>query len=450
MQVTTADLWSPAPGTVLRWDVTASSAGTPTALSLNQRNHLAGALAGEAPVWLAAAFDVDGPIEPVALGRAWRAFVERHSSLQLEVVAGEDGPAAYRHHPGTLTWSMSQLGATRTVEETRDRLHEALGAGCHPFGYPAYVPLAVSRPERSTVVLGMDHLHCDAYSLTVVVDELDALYESFRCGGTPAALPDAACFVSGVEASYAQPVQVWHDDDRLRGWHSFLRERDFAVPSFPLPLGVAPGERVRQSSLVRPLADAELVGRVSARARTAGASTYAASLAALAAAVSDLGGPARLDTLAPVQTRTGDAARRSVGWYTTTVPVSVTADLSDAGLVAAGEAVRHGVRLGEVPLDQVLASLPAPLVQTHRDVFMVSWIDYRHLPGGDRARARDAHHVSAPTLADDVQLWLSRTDEGLAVRARYPDTEVARRTVDALLDVWGARLRDLAAVAVRS
>lgn len=441
MRVTTADLWEPAPGRLLRWDVTADDRGSPAALSLNQRNHLAGALAGAAPVWLAAAFDVHGPIDTAALGRALRTFAERHSSLQLEVTRGRSGPAAYRHRPASLDWSVAEVGETATVAETRAWLHRTLEEGCDPFGFPAYVPLAISRPDRSTIVLGMDHQHCDAYSMTVVVDELAELYAASCAGSDPVSLPPAACFVTAVEREQSDPVRVRHDDERLRGWHDFLRARSFELPTFPLPLGVAPGERRPQATVVRDLAAADEIGRISARARRLGISTYAAALAALATAVHDLGGPERLDLLVPVSTRADAAELRSVGWYTTTVPVSVVADLSDRGLATAGAAVRAGVRLGAVPLDQVLASLPAPLVRTRADVFMVSWMDYRHLPGGSLARQRSAHHISAPTLADDLQVWLSRTDAGLAVRVRFPDTPEAHATVAALLDGFARGLR---------
>jgi len=444
MQVTTADLWAPAPGTLLTWEVTAAGAGTPVPLTLNQRNHLAGAAVGAPTVWLAAAFDVDGPVDAYALGRAWRAFVGRHSSLQVESALRGGTPAAYRHDPGTLAWAVTEAGRPRTVEETRVRLHELLDERCRPFGYPAFLPAAISRPDRSTIVLAMDHLHCDAYSLTVVVDEVAELYAAYAGGHDRPALPRAGCFVTSAEREHDHPVRVWHDDDRLRGWHDFLRARAFELPTFPLPLGVSPGERRPQATVVRRVADASVTERVSERARTQGASTYAATLAVLAAALHESGGPERLDVLVPVGTRDDAADRRAVGWFTTTVPLSVAADVSDAGLAAAGAAVRAGVRLGEVPLDQVLDSLPAPLVQTRADVFMVSWLDYRHLPGAARMRERAAHHVSAATLADDLQLWLSRTDDGIAVRARFPETPEARQTVGDLLDRLGARLHEVA------
>ena len=61
-----------------------------------------------------------------------------------------------------------------------------------------------------------------------------------------------------------------------------------------------------------------------------------------------------------------------------------------------------------------------------------------------RPLERRAHHVSAATRADDLQVWVSRTDDGIAVRARMPRTDVAVETIDALLDRWAQRLAELA------
>lgn len=434
MLVTTADLWEPRPGTLLSWGVSAPAHGVPAELSLNQRNHLVGALTGAPTVWLAAAFDVDGPVDPVALSRTWRAFLARHGSLQLEVVAGVAGSQARRHHPGTLTWSVTTVGRTGTVEETRTALHAALDERCGPFGYPAFLPAAISRSDRSTIVLGMDHLHCDALSVAVAVEELAELYVAFAGCGEEPSLPAVGSFLEAVSEGSDGPARVAADDPLLRGWGDFLAGRGYRLPTFPLPLGLEPGERAAQATAVAPLADADLMDRIGARARRHGASTYAAVLAALATALSDLGCGRSLDTMAPVSTRTSEPLSRSVGWYTTTVPLTIPASLTDQGLAEAGDAVRHGVRLGAVPLDQVLGSLTEPLVQTRSDVFVVSWVDYRHVPGGARHLDRNAQHISASTLADDVQIWFSRTHAGLAVRIRYPDTVVASASVGELLD----------------
>ncbi|WP_020013867.1 hypothetical protein [Promicromonospora sukumoe] len=444
MRVLSADLWAPAPGQVITWDVTPRPGFVPTSATptYNQRNHLLGAHAGEPSVWITAAFDVDGPVDRDALEAAFRDLVAAHPGLRVEAVR-RPAPQAVglvRHDAAGLAWHRHDGPVTRTADDTREHLAAELSRRCAPFGYPAFLPAAVSRPDRSTVVLGMDHLHTDAWSTTVVVDELAARYaehagEGGPVGrGGPAELPTAA-----------GPPFVGADDPRLATWHGFLRDRGWALPTFPLPLGVPDGKRAPQRTVVRPLADAATADAVAGRARSAGASTSAAVLVTLARAVADLGGPATLETLLPVHTRGDDAARRAVGWHTTTVPLRIeTGDDADGALAATGKALRAARELAAVPLEQVVETLPGPLRFPRVDIFQVSYLDYRRLPGHAASAGRAAHHVSAATRADDLQVWVSRTDEGIAVRARMPRTPTAVATVDAVLARWSELLTTLA------
>jgi hypothetical protein len=443
MLVTAADLWEPDPGTVVSWRIAPGPLPPrPVDLSLNQRNHLAAAVAGEPSVWLAAVFDVDGPIDVDALEHAYRAVVARHSALQCgaEVVAGE--VRGVRHDAASLSWSRIEHGSTTSVGQTRDLVRGELDRACFPLAYPALWPAAISRADRSTIVLGLDHLHADAYSLVVLVDDLHALYDAAAAGRPTPALPEAACFVSGLDRP---PRRVPPQDDRLAAWHDFLRSRDHRLPTFPVSLGVEPGERVAQRTQVAQLVDAHLAERLGVHSHRHGGTTSSAVLAALAIAVHEVGGPDTLAVLTPVHTRVTEQDRRAVGWYTTTTPVELTAHRD--GCVALGDAAAAaatGRAMATVPLDQVLESASESLVRERADVFMASYLDYRRLPGHDELVRRRAHHVSAPTLADDLQMWISRTDAGLAVRARMPDTTTARQVVSRLLASWRTTLGDLA------
>ncbi|MFI2366366.1 hypothetical protein [Promicromonospora sp. NPDC019610] len=518
MRVLSADLWEPAPGRVVTWDVTPGAGRRPAAAAptYNQRNHLLGAGSGEPSVWITAAFDVDGPIDPGALEAAFRDLVADHPGLWVEAVRrpAPERVGLVRHDPDGLVWRRHDGPVTRTVAETREHLAAELTRRCAPFGYPAFLPAAISRPDRSTIVLGMDHLHTDAWSTTVVIDELAARYAE-RTGGAPGRaagagagagargeaaaailaggagpgpapaglLPPAGLFpasplpagplpadlppaglppagLAPADLPPAGPAPVGADDLRLAAWHGFLRDRGWALPTFPLPLGVPEGERVAQRTVVRPLADAAAADTVAARARAAGASTSAAVLVTLARAVADRGGPAVLETLLPVHTRDDAAARGAVGWHTTTVPLRIDSGaghtpardrrwgpppavrpaVPDTALAATGKALRAARELAAVPLEQVVTSLPRPLRFPRTDIFQVSYLDYRRLPGHAAAAGRRAHHVSAATRADDLQVWVSRTDAGLAVRARMPRTDTATATVDAVLDRWSELL----------
>lgn len=442
MLVTSADLWTPAPGTVVSWDVEPGVApGRPVDLSLNQRNHLAAAVAGEPSVWMAAGFDVEGPVDAAALERAYQEVVARHSALQVgaDVVAGA---VHGRHHDAAgLRWTRGADVTTSTVAETRDHVRRRLDAACWPLSYPAFWPAAISRPDRSTVVLGLDHLHVDAYSLAVLVDELHTVYAGLAGEGRVPDLPETSCFVAGLADP---PSRVPADDVRLRSWHDFLVRQDHRLPTFPLSLGVEPGERAAQRTEVSVLGDATAADRLGEHARLHGGSTATAALAALATAVADLGGPTVLPLLMPVHLRSTPAERRTVGWLTTTVPVELVTHLDPCATLAhAAQAVDAARAMAAVPLDQVLGSASRPLVRERTDVFMASYLDYRRLPGHQAPLRRRAHHVSAPTLADDLQVWVSRTPEGLGVRVRTPATLTAAQVVASLLERWRERVASM-------
>jgi hypothetical protein len=442
MLVTAADLWEPEPGTVVSWHVAPGPATPrPVDLSLNQRNHLAGAVTGEPSVWLAAVFDVDGPIDVVALEHAYRAVVSRHSALQCGAVVTGREVRGVRHDVDALAWSRTEHPPTSSVSQTRDLVTDQLDRACSPLTYPAFWPAAVSRPDRSTIVFGLDHLHADAYSLVVLVDDLHVLYDAAVAGQPSPDLPQAACFVSALE----RPLpRVSAQDDCLAAWHDFLRAHDHRLPTFPIPLGVEPGGRAAQRTAVRQLAGTDLTQALGEHARRHGGSTASAAFAGLAGAVDAVGGPERLAVLTPVQTRVTDDERRAVGWYTTTTPVEVTAHRDGClALSDAGAGLASARAMAAVPLDQVLETAPEVVTRERTDVFMASYLDYRRLPGHRELARRRACHVSAPTRADDLQLWVSRTDAGLAVRARMPDTPTAQRVVSDLLAAWAARLHDL-------
>ncbi len=443
MLVTSADLWTPAPGTVVSWDV---EPGVPPRrrvdLSLNQRNHLAAAVAGEPSVWMAAGFDVEGPVDVAALEGAYRAVVARHSALQVGAEMVDAAVHGRHHDPADLRWTRRADVRTSTVDETRDHVRAQLDAACWPLSYPAFWPAAISRPDRSTVVLGLDHLHVDAYSLAVLVDDLHTVYTGLAHDGRAPDLPETSCFAAGLADP---PPPVAADDARLRSWHDFLARQDHRLPTFPLSLGVELGERAAQRTEVSVLGDAGVADRRGDHARLHGGSTATAALAALACAVADVGGPAVLPLLMPVHLRSTPAERRTVGWLTTTVPLELATHPDPCATLAhAARAVEAARAMAAVPLDQVLGTASRPLVRERADVFMASYLDYRRLPGHQELQGRRAHHVSAPTVADDLQVWVSRTSEGLGVRVRTPATLTAARVVASLLECWRERVAALA------
>lgn len=444
MHVTTIDHYLPDPGGLLQWTVD-SGAVSPVASSVppsfNQGFHLSGAEDGS--TWLAAAFDIDGRVDVKALERAYRLLIARHGTLHSAFVRRDGEIERELYDPAELILHQVPTVATSTPGELRDLLWTTLNTACHPFGFPSYLLAAIDRAERSTVFCGFDHSHVDAYSMSIIIDDLHQLYRGCleEPGGFVAdAMPMAGSFVDYCAAE-SEAAIVGPRDPRMRAWLAFFDEHDNTPPSFPLDLGLAPGESAPQAVDLRDLLDAETTAAFEAFCRNNGATVYAGMLAAMARCVRVLGGGPQMSLLFPLHTRRSQEWRGAVGWFTTNAPITVAAteDFIES-VQRTGPALRTAVSLGEVPVPHVLAAMGG-LNHERTDIFMVSFVDYRGLPGASAHVDIGAHHVSNVTTADDAQFWISRTERGLALRTRYPGTEAAEPVITSFLDELARFLR---------
>lgn len=427
MRVITVDRYRPEPGVFTEYRPEPTP-GTPSPVppSFNQAVHLAGA--GRGSTWLAATFDVPGPIDHQRLAAAYRGLIARHGTLRSSFDGGAAGPVRLRHPTPT---ALHRLPGVPGV--TAPAIRAALDARCRPFGHPSYLLGAIDRPDTSTVLCGFDHAHVDGLSIAVAIDDLRRLYRGDEN------LPPVGDFVDHCAEQARLTVPA--DEPRLAGWRDFFGTDGAVPPAFPLDLGLAPGQAAPQAVELRGLLDTATADRFDHRCRGLGASPFAGVLAAMAHAVRRAGGPDRLRALFPLHTRHHERWRNALGWFTTNAPVEIAAGPGpDTATQRAGTAVRAAIGHGTLPLGGVLPHLGG-LRQHRADVFMVSWIDYRALPGARHHEAVDARHISDAGAADDAQFWFSRTDSGLALRIRYPDTARARAVLARFTDDLTEELR---------
>ena len=437
MHVTTIDRFRPDPGELLIWSVDSSEAMPERSRippSFNQSVHLAGA--EDHSTWLAASFRVDGKIDRRALGLAYHALIARHGTLHSAFTRCGDGIVREEFDPHALRLEVAPGVRAASDTAMQQILWAALDAACHPFGFPAYLLGAIDRPESSTILCGFDHSHVDAYSMSIIVNDLHHLYHRFRHTRNHVAAEDLPMIGSYVDycAAEAEMTEISASDPRLLAWLRFFDEHDGHPPTFPLDLGVGEGETAPQGVDVRRLLDPTQTEELTDFCRRNGSSLYGGVLSAMAQAVHRLGGGPQLALLFPMHTRRGEPWRNAVGWFTTNAPIRVvgTGDLG-TGAQRTGPELRRAVRLGGVPIAQVIAALGG-FTPVRNDIFMVSYVDYRGLPGADLHDEIDAHHISNVTTADDAQFWISRTNHGLAIRSRFPDTAAGRASVGGFLD----------------
>ncbi|WP_433655458.1 condensation domain-containing protein [Nocardia sp. CA-128927] len=458
MQLLFLDQLNAPPGTLLEWTALAEPGPTPDATppSANQAIHLSST---GPTIWLAANFDVAGPIDESALQTAFSVWLPRHDALHCSFEPPSDGkpPSVHVVVDTDIKLIPQQAVETASTDELRTVLGARLDQACSPFSFAPYFLGAISRPETSTIVCGFDHAVCDAWSITIAVAELDELYraacEDGNDGAVAAAdrLPEPGSFLSYSTREAAIPAAA--TGPLIRSWRDFLHAAGNDLPHFPLDLGLPAGSVAPFGSDVRLLLGAMAADALHRKSRADGYSMFAALLAAVAMAAAELGGRAGTDLVFPVHTRREPRHHNTFGWLVSNAPahVPVAHDFC-ATAQAADEAVRTGQRLARVPANRVLAAMGSDLRRTRQDLFSVSYTDYRRLPGGSRSDTtrtvpRNPAQLSRSAPLDDVQLWFTRTDDGLALRTRFPATPTAGPLIGEFLDKVAGTLS--AAVSVR-
>ncbi|MER7579637.1 hypothetical protein [Kitasatospora sp. NPDC097691] len=472
MHVITVDDYRPPPGRLVvlapTAETVAAAAGAPATgepLSANERFHLASALhRPQARNWLACAFDLTFRVDPAVLAAGFTRFARRHPTLRTGLRTGlETGPGAglddraerfavpvdslaftvARTDAFTAARTAAEEGAGEDHHGVRERLTALFDQACRPLAWPSYACAAVLREASTTVVCGFDHCHADAHSLAIAAEELTEILGALTRDRTPRLAPSAGhAGHRTVRPPDPDGLTRARSVSRTRAldvWEQFLAEGDGALPSFPLPLGTDPGGSVPpQRSDHRVLLGAAGTAALEHRCRQADGTLFTGLLAATALAVRAAGAAAPLRLLVPLHTRHRPESARSIGWFTTVAPL--TLDLGGAGTLTAAlptarAAFRRSRETAGLPLSATVAALGDRLRPTGGDVFMLSYLDYRTVSTtGEPPRARNPHHLSRAAVTDTVQLWFSRTRDGLFLRTRHPDTVTAGRTVARFLD----------------
>ncbi|AVH23318.1 condensation domain-containing protein [Nocardia cyriacigeorgica] len=449
MRLLFLDQFPAAPGTLLEWVAGADAAlAEHIPATSNQTIHLS----GSGPTsWLAGTFEVPGPVDADAMEAAFARWLPRHDALHCYFDRTDGArPVATRLVPDNdIRLTPRPPVAADSTPELRELLASRLDEACEPFGFAPYFLGAISRDDISTVIIGFDHAVCDAWSIAIAVVELDVLYRAAQEGDLDTVardLPQPGSFLTyATRESACTRAGVW---PLVAAWQEFLAASGHDLPHFPLDLGLTAGERAPFQGEVRTILDAIDVDRLHRRARVEGYSLFAAMLAALARTVAELGGPEVTDLVFPMHTRHEPRHHSTVGWLVSNAParIPVRADFTSTAR-AADAAIRAGRRLARVPAIHVLDELGERLRRTRQDLFSVSYTDYRYLPGGSRsdlpqAGPRNPAQISRALPLDDVQMWFTRTDDGLGLRIRYPGTPTARRLLPRFLDRLAAILNE--------
>ena len=129
---------------------------------------------------------VRGPLDVPALEHALNELVNRHEVLRAAFGSSEGKPTL--DLTGAIRPSLAQIDLSALEHAERESVIERLAAqdALKPFdlshGPLLRVTLLRCAPEHHALLFTMHHIVCDGWSLTVLSDELAALYEAHRQG----------------------------------------------------------------------------------------------------------------------------------------------------------------------------------------------------------------------------------------------------------------------------
>lgn len=359
----------------------------------------------------------NAPVDRELLAAAWLAVIARHGTLRTAFSTDEDG-AVRLHEVDVLPGGWVDHIATGG-QRPAEVVQSVLDTTCSPYEHPSHRLLLIEGDGRPSVVIGADHAHVDAWSMLVLVRDLDAALDDLLAGRTPGAdLPPVPAFAEHTAVLAAQPPAPPEVTER---WAEVLDRSGGVMPRFPLPLGDVSHPRPDVVDVVDIL-DAGELAAYGDRATDLGVRLLPMTLSVMTRATLDLTGEP-LRAVMPVHSRNEARWRDAVGWFITNSVLET--DSPDVQHCAT--AVRDTISLGSYPLAPIMATYGGMPVAP--GMFALSWLDNRRLPVGLPAGLAP-YQLSASLPTQGVMVWFLLNDDGMHVRCRYPDTPQARTSID--------------------
>ena len=437
--------WVDAPGAVVSWEPSAATlakvADAPIStvpVSYQQAQHLHAyrdhAAKGRnmarlnIPSW-----NIVGQCDIRAMSHVINAYLRRHDTFHSRFE--DDGAGGFVRrtlaNARDIRFVPKNL-AEMAAEDWRAHLlatPDPLQWDCFRFGI-------IQRSDHFTFYLSVDHVHADAMFMGALFVEIHMMYHALVSGGAPIALQEPGSYDDYCVRQRRFTEALTLESPEVRAWIQFAERNDGAMPQFPLPLGdtsIAYGGDM----MVVQLLDARQSRHFDAACTNEGVRFSGGVLACAALADHEFTTAPTYYGITPTTTRTTPAEFMTTGWFTGLVPITVPVDAKSFGETArrAQASFDGGMALAHVPFDRVLelADGRFGLRGAGPGVQMVSYLD-AGLPPLSPAIIAEWERMNGKVYcdsrsADQVGLWVNRTERETVVTVAFPDNPIARESV---------------------
>ncbi|MFA5710029.1 condensation domain-containing protein [Mycolicibacterium sp.] len=446
--IATIDEWQPAPGQVIRWDVSPDSADkaagapvNPVPPSFQQAQHLArfadhAARGQDMSRLMIFTWDVAGRCDIRAMTHVLTAHLRRHDTYRSWFERRGEGDFV-RHSivdPADIA-----VTAQRCGELSADELRELVLGTPDPRQWGGFRFGVIQRRSHFTFFASIAHLYIDPMIMGVLFGEVHMMYGALAGGAAPIKLPQAGSYEEFCcrQREYAEGLTA--ESPEVRAWIEFAGHNEGSLPDFPLPLG-DPAVPCDGATMTATLLDEAQTQRFESACVDGGARFSGGVFAAAAFARHEISGADAFYVVTPTDTRTTPTELVTTGWFTGLVPLAVPISPRSFGGTAAAAQESYDANLGlaNVPFARVLQLAPADagLQSPRPGNFVMSFLDASIAPLSTVANSDLNFHIfNEGRASHQVSMWITRMEHETKLTALFPDNPVARESVGRFVDV---------------
>ena len=375
------------------------------------------------------AFHVEGALNRDALQKALDSLVIRHEILRTTYHDEDATPLQSVQHPRAVElrycdWQRLGLGAdhAKVRELIEQEARRPFDLTCDLMIRAAWVQLAAG---EHVLLLALHHIAADAWSLGILLPELEEFYQAHSAGREPNLRPLAIQY-----ADYAVWERERLSDRALREdldyWTKRLADAQ-AVLDLPTDRP-RPAERAMRGALAQRAVPESLYRELKQMAGREGVTFFVVLLAAFETLLHRYGGQTDFCVGSPITGRTKEEIEGLIGFFLNTLVFR--SDFSDSPSfreligrvhVAALEAFAHQ----EAPFEQLVEALHPQRRASHTPLFQVMFIlqDAEAHKLNLTGKAARGSEVDLGAARFDLNLTLQDTGEGLGCCLEY-DTDL--------------------------
>jgi len=388
---------------------------------------------------MSSAIRLTGELEVSALEGAFTQLIARHESLRTVFVVEDEVPYQAICEPALVSLAPIEIDSIPEEDREAEAMRRASEEAAVPFdltsGPLIRVRLFRLAPEQHVLSVLVHHIVSDAWSMGVLVRELQHFYEALVTGAEPA-LPA----LSIQYPDFAQWQRSWMQGDVLDAQLAYWREHlDGAPAALDLPTD-RPRPRVRTFQGERVVRDVpvDLTERLRELSRSEGATLFMALFAAFNTLLSRYSGQTDVVVGSPIANRSQKDLEALIGFFVNTL--AIRTDLSDNPTFRTLLRRVREVALGayahqDVPFERLVEALQPERDLSRSPIFQVMFVlqnapkTEHRLPNLTLARLPlDTHRARF-----DVVMAINEVSGGLSVALEFNSDLFDTATMERML-----------------